>query len=303
MILFSGLSPSWQKIYAFDRFDLGAVNRAKEAIQCPSGKVLNSVIAGKRLEGEVKVLTTIGGPLGRATRESLLELDIKSEFIEVQSPTRLCTTIVDQENNVTTELVQNAPEITEEEFQEYCNVYSELVKDCQYAVLLGSLPPGAPTDTYKLLMQSSDTPVIADFRGPELLEILSLKPLLIKPNLQELEMTINFKIESKSKLIDALKAMSSLGPQWILISEGAGPLTLYGEGEVFQFTPKKVQEVNPIGSGDTLSAGIAVGLDEGKNMVEAVRFGIGAATANVVSLKLIDITRSKALHYLPASPN
>lgn len=297
MILCAGLSPSWQQIYELDRIRPGAVNRARHAIQCPSGKVLNAAIAAKRLGGAVRTITTVGGPLGRATREELERLEIESTLIEIRSPTRLCTTLIDHHGGQTTELVQNAPPIDAEELEAFHEQYGKAVAGCGMAVLLGSLPPGAPPDTYRRLIASSEVPVIADFRGPELLEALREKPFLIKPNREELEATLGRPIGDDRSFHEALVELERRGARWILVSAGAGRLVLWGEGQVHHFTPARVKEVNPIGSGDTLSAALALALVEGQELVEATRFAIGAATANVTTAGLVEIQRDRAEHY------
>ena len=68
-------------------------------------------------------------------------------------------------------------------------------------------------------------------------------------------------------------------------------------GEVHRFDPPTQDVVNPIGCGDTLAGGIAVGLADDRRMVEAIRLGIGCAVANLVTLLQGDIRREDALKY------
>jgi sugar/nucleoside kinase (ribokinase family) len=43
--------------------------------------------------------------------------------------------------------------------------------------------------------------------------------------------------------------------------------------------------VNPIGCGDCLAAGLAIGLNRGQSLKEAVRLGMAAAADNVTQLQ------------------
>ena len=61
MILAAGLTPAWQQILVLDRLQIGEVNRAREAVWCGSGKVLNAGIAAHWLGGPSRTLAPLGG--------------------------------------------------------------------------------------------------------------------------------------------------------------------------------------------------------------------------------------------------
>ena len=61
-ILSAGLTPAWQQIMVFDRLRPGEVNRAREAVWCGSGKVLNAGLAAHHLGGPSLTLAPLGGP-------------------------------------------------------------------------------------------------------------------------------------------------------------------------------------------------------------------------------------------------
>jgi fructose-1-phosphate kinase PfkB-like protein len=60
--------------------------------------------------------------------------------------------------------------------------------------------------------------------------------------------------------------------------------------------------VNPIGCGDCLAAGIAVGVESGLEMVEAVSLGIAAARENARSLLPARIDREAVHHAAESLP-
>jgi fructose-1-phosphate kinase PfkB-like protein len=58
----------------------------------------------------------------------------------------------------------------------------------------------------------------------------------------------------------------------------------------------RVTAKNPVGSGDAMMAGIAVGLWRGESMVEAIRLGIACGAANAMTVepgfvRLTDVKR------------
>ena len=90
---------------------------------------------------------------------------------------------------------------------------------------------------------------------------------------------------SDAALADAIRELHDRGAQWVVITAGAGPLWVSGEGRVERITPPPpVSVVNPIGSGDCLAAGVAWGLSTGHDPWQAVRLGVAAAVENVVQL-------------------
>jgi sugar/nucleoside kinase (ribokinase family) len=55
--------------------------------------------------------------------------------------------------------------------------------------------------------------------------------------------------------------------------------------QVSELTPPAITPiVNPIGCGDCLAAGIAIGLERGDTLVNAVCFGLAAAADNITQL-------------------
>lgn len=80
-----------------------------------------------------------------------------------------------------------------------------------------------------------------------------------------------------------MRALTEGGARWALVSDGAWPARLLERGGVIVKleVPSVRCVVNPIGSGDTLLAGIAVALLGGASMRDAVARGLEAAAANV----------------------
>jgi tagatose 6-phosphate kinase len=65
--------------------------------------------------------------------------------------------------------------------------------------------------------------------------------------------------------------------------------------------PPRVKAKNPIGSGDAMMAGIAVGLERGESVTEAVRLGIACGAANAMTaepgvVRLADMQRLCSTH-------
>jgi 1-phosphofructokinase family hexose kinase len=284
LILAAGLTPAWQQMLVFDGLRVGEVNRAREALWCASGKVLNVGIALHHLGGPSRTIALVGGLPGDEIERELGALGVPATFTRSRRPTRACTTILDRASGETTELVENAGAVEPDEIRAFQDAYARAASSARMAVLSGSLPPGAGAGFYRDLMDASRCRVVLDARGPELREALARGPFAVKPNREELGKTVGRELRSDEDLEAAIGEMHRLGAEWVIVSEGKKALWASGGGRTRRFRPSEVPTVNPIGCGDCLAAGFAWAVDQGMDPWDAVRFGMGAAAENASML-------------------
>lgn len=289
MILAAGLTPAWQQILCFDRFTPGEVNRAERALWCGSGKVLNvgralaAMCQGGTL-GEARCLSPLGGAAAAAIRAEFERDGVPLDVFDSQVPTRVCTTLLDKSGE-TTELVENAAALPAEELAAYTRRFQELARTAEYVVLSGSLTANCPSDFYATLLQGFSGRVLLDARGPELQATLPLKPWVVKPNRSELAKTAGRELHTDENLLAAMRSLHEQGAEHVVISAGPERVWLLNAEGTWKIRPPKITSiVNPIGSGDTLAAGIAWASARGGNMLSALRYAITAAAANVEEL-------------------
>jgi 1-phosphofructokinase family hexose kinase len=307
-ILAAGLSPAWQQIMVFDEFTSGEVNRACEVHWCGSGKVLNVGIALARLAASdthcsAQVLSVIG-PRARAAIDSeFTELGVNCRWVETRTETRICTTIVDRSSGRTTELVENAPPLTAHELAQFRDAFAEEAARADVVLWTGSLPAGVDSRHVAESLRDSEARLgetrpraILDIRGPELLLALECKPFCIKPNRDELAGTIGRKLATDDDLLAAMRELNARGAEWVVVTHGADAVWASHGGRLHKLQPPRIENiVNPIGSGDCLAAGIALATASGKDMIDAIRFGIAAACDNVGQLLPARIDASRVL--------
>ena len=290
MILAAGLSPAWQQILVFDRFTRGEVNRAVEACACASGKVINVGIALTSLGAEARTLSVLGGRSGAMIESEMAALGVSSQWIQDPATTRTCTTIIERSTGETTELVENAAMIEARSCEAFLSALRQAATLAEWVILSGSLPPSAGRSSTKSLYREmlerlpSTSRVILDARGPEMLACLSQRPFLVKPNREELALTVGRDLPDKESLISAMREVNHLGAEWVLVTHGGGEVWLSSLSELWCFTPPKIEVVNAIGCGDCLTAGVTASLAEGHDLPTAVRFGIAAAGDNAAQL-------------------
>ena len=285
MILSAGLTPAWQQILVFDNFRHGQVNRAREAVWAASGKVFNAALAAHHLGGPSMILAAVGGPPLEQINSQFDALGINRRWIETKAATRVCTTILDRATGTVTELVENGRSMSSEELGLFERAYAEEVGRAKVVVLIGSLPTGAAKDFYRRLLEKTSCPAVVDARCEPLLAALNCKPLVVKPNREELGRTVGQPLDDDHELVAAMKSLNERGAGWVMISQDHHPVWLSSASETFRFHPPAIDEVlNPIGCGDAMAGAIAWAIRDGRQMVDATKLAVAAACDNLAQL-------------------
>lgn len=287
MILVAGLTPAWQQIAVLDRLRVGEVNRAREVHWCASGKVLNVGLALTQLGANVRTLSLVGsGAAGEATRRDMADLGVDVRWIASSAPQRVCTTLLDNESERTTEIVENSPAATAGELEAFVTAFTEEAKadQVEFVVLTGSLPIGTPRDFYASLLRLTSAKAILDIRGPELLDALPHCPFVIKPNREELSHTVGRPLKSDSDVWQAMRELRDAGAEWVVVTNGSDEVFAVNGEDRWRFAPQKLEVVNPIGCGDCFTAGIAWSLQQGNEMRPSIGTGMAAAGLNATQL-------------------
>lgn len=286
MIVAAGLSPAWQTVMRFPALVPGEVNRAISVCRCASGKVLNVAIALEALGCATRAVTVLGGPAGAATVAEFSTRAVDLVAVPTAAETRSCTTLLDDATGRTTELVENAGPLTVAELDRFLAAYTDGVAEAVALVISGSLPAGVPDTIHRDLLRRCRAPAVLDARGAELLAALPERPLLVKPNREELARTVGRVLDGDAVLETAMEEIARRGARWVLVTDGPRPARLLGPtGEHLRVVPPRLDRVeNPIGSGDCLAAGFAAAIVAGHAPVAAVRRGMACAADNCRSI-------------------
>lgn len=285
MIVAAGLTPAWQQILLFDALHVGEVNRAREAHWCASGKVFNVAIALARLGAECRLASPIGTNVREQVEAELAAFGVKSRLVVCQPATRVCTTLIDSSSGMVTELVENARPLPDEAVHEIASYYAAEVASADVAVLTGSLPAGTPLSFYRDLLSRTPCKAILDARGPELLHALEARPFVVKPNREELAQTLRHTLSDAAALVAAMCELNQRGAEWVVVTAGKRAVWATSSEGVFRLQPLTVEHaLNPIGCGDSLAAGLAWGLSQGRQPLESLAIGIAAAAQNAAQL-------------------
>ena len=268
---------------SFASLKVDGVNRARAVHDYAAGKSTNVARVLHTLGEKVLATGFLGGPRGEAFRSDLDQVGISHDFVSVDSPTRLCVTVVDESAGTATELIEESGPVHDREIAALHSKLRTLAGHADLFVFSGAVPAGSKPDIYARCIQPGSR-VILDIVGDPLLESLACKPFVIKPNQSEIARTLRVELDCVEKLKDAMKQLVSYGAQWVVVTRGTQS-TLITDGRSFwEVTTPKVKVISAIGSGDSFAAGLAAGLKRGQDVPTACILAAACGSANAMTL-------------------
>jgi fructose-1-phosphate kinase PfkB-like protein len=122
--------------------------------------------------------------------------------------------------------------------------------------------------------------VALDAFGPHNRLALEAGPWLAKPNNYEWSTTFGETLDTEAQRWSALERLASWGIRLGVLSLGAEGALALAEGERYRILPPQVTEVNDLGGGDSMVAGICWAAAQGYNLRECLACGAACGAAN-----------------------
>jgi len=293
---------SLDKTLIVENFKVGLTHRVKEQMAVPGGKGLNASRALLGMGYKAAVLGFAGGNIGRYIQNELTYEGIPYDLVEIKGESRTCYNVVDPINHTQTEILEKGPLVVEEFIRLLEDRISKYVSKETIVCMGGSLPLGAPVDLYVRLtnlINAKGGRVILDTSGELLKAGIKGKPYAVKPNRAEIEAIVGFKLDSIDNIKMALDYFINDGIELPVISMGKDGIAFYNKGEYLKVTPPVLEALNAVGSGDSVVAGLALGLDRGLPITETAKLGAAMGTANVLTLRPGDVKKEDVERILP----
>ena len=297
-IICCGFTPCVQRIIEFENLEKDRVNRASRVTIGLGGKGVNTARVATQLGGSPELVGFAGGANGRRLEEMLTREGVAFRHVEVGGETRICQTLVESGKAETTELVEEMPPISSNDWKRMVALFQSLELLEAIVPISGKLPAGMPVDAYAQLAKlvaGRGGRVILDAPGEPLLLALEHKPFVVKINDAELLDTVG-----GDDLMAACRELTGRGAQSVLITRGSRSAFFVDGFQTLEIFPPRIEAVNPIGSGDAVAAGMAVELARGRDISEAAVAGMACGAANALNLisgflKLDDVERLRPL--------
>lgn len=253
----------------------------------PGGGGINVCRAIKKLGGESLALYPSGGPTGEMLKLLFDQEGLTHRPVPVKGWSRENLIVLEELTGQQYRFGMPGPDLGDKEWQQCLAELSSIKPKPDFIVASGSLPPGVPPDFYARIVRMGkdmNAKVIVDTSGEALSLALKEGVFLIKPNIREFRDLVGQNVEEESQIKVAARTFVESGQsEVVVISLGASGALLVSRDVVEHIVPPTVPIISKVGAGDSMVAGIALSLARGMSQRDAVRFGIAAGTAAVMT--------------------
>jgi len=284
MIATVTLNPAFDRTIYVRGIALGETNRIEKTEFDAGGKGINASRMLAELGAETVALGFIGGRTGRAIEHILRDEGIRTDFVHTKAETRTNVDIQDLGGDPPTCLNERGGPVAPHELDELKEKLRLWAGTSEIMIFGGSIPQGVEPGIYRELIetaQSNGARAILDADGEQLELGMLAKPLAVKPNVDEAERLCGKEIKTVEDAAEAALECVRRGIEVVVVSMGRHGAVAACRGEVWQAIPHEVEAISTIGSGDSMVAGIAIGLAQGRPIQDCLALGSagGAATA------------------------
>lgn len=286
MIYTVTLNPAVDKTVEIPGFAAGKVNRVVSVREDAGGKGINVSKCLRALGAESVAAVVLGGDGGDRLEVLLQQENMQILRAEISAgETRTNLKIVNPETGENTDVNEPGPEVKPGELRQFLVRMCQRIRPGDLVVLSGSLPKGAPADTYKVWterLRELGAKVFLDADGTCLAEGIQGKPDFIKPNASELARLMGRQFETEGQIIAAGRELLASGIENVVISLGSeGALFLWKEG-FYRAKSPDVPVHSTVGAGDSVVAAMVYGMEKGLSMEEKIALAMAMGAASVM---------------------
>jgi len=282
------LNPTIDKSAEVDHVTSEKKLRCRSPRYEPGGGGLNVSRAIRKLGGESTALYLAGGLQGRRLQDLLDEEKLDHRPVPIAEPTRENLIVYEDKSGEQYRFGMPGPEVSESEWRGLLDSLRDRDPAPDYLVASGSRPPGVPDDFYARLARlcrEKGTRMILDASGDPLVEAVREGVFLVKPNVAELRTlagTDDFQDEAELEEL-ACRLTRDGVVEVVVASLGAAGAMLAWKDQCRRLRAPTVSIKSKVGAGDSMVAGIVLGLSRGRSIPDAARFGVAAGAAAVTT--------------------
>lgn len=280
------LNPAIDKTVEIDDFKVGSVNRVSSIRVDAGGKGINVSKVVKSLGGASRAHGILAGKNGEFIKGYLDSLNIENDFIFIQGETRTNLKIIDRFNHNNTDINEPGNVVSLHDLTMVEENFFSAINEESILILSGSTPAGVPKDIYGTWIKRAKqfgAKTILDADGELFKEGLMAGPYLVKPNIHELEMFYEKKLESIDEVIHAAKKIFEFGVERVVVSLGRDGALFVEKDNLVRAEGLKVPVRSTVGAGDSMVAALALAIEKRYSLEETVVLATAVSAANVMT--------------------
>jgi len=248
----------------------------------PGGGGINVARAVHALGGDTAAIFPVGGPAGEMIHHLLDQEGVRHHPIAIGGFTRESLAVEDRQSGEQFRFILPGPEVSDADQERCLDQLSAAAAAADFIVASGSLPLGVPEDFYSRvagLAQKLGRRLVLDTSGAALKQA-GHGIYLLKPSLRELQDLAGAEIRTECEQEQAAREVIAQGrSEIVVLSLGAEGALLVTAEECDRFAAIPVEARSTVGAGDSMLAGIVLGLSRALPLRKAVRFGLAAGAA------------------------
>jgi tagatose 6-phosphate kinase len=230
-------------------------------------------------------MVALGGMVGRMVAEVWQADPFEGAPVWVSGETRLQITVIDGRGTQRAFYAPAAPFAAEDAAAAEAT-FDTLLPGANAVCLCGSSPGAAADPLYERFIRQArerGALTLLDSYGAALAAGLRGRPDVVKVNAAEAGGLLGREVKGAAEQRAAAEALRAAGAGLAVLTLGEQGALLAVEAGTWHALPPPVAAINPIGSGDAMTAGIVAGLLRRESASGAFRRGMAAAAANTLT--------------------
>ncbi len=227
-----------------------------------------------------------GGHTGKFFQNLVEKEGIETLVVPIEGGTRQNLIVHDASNDLQYRFGMPGPVVQEREWRD-CLSMLVTAKDFSYVVISGSNPSGVPPDFYAEaadIVKEKKSKLVLDTSGEALKFALSEGVFLAKPNLGELSHLVGATELDAKSVVEAARTVINQGNAEILVvSMGAAGAMLITANEHYHEPAPPIKIKSTVGAGDSMVAGLIIGMQKTTSLREVLKYGVAAGTAATIT--------------------
>ncbi len=285
MIYTVTLNPTLDITYVIEEVTFGEPVSALEVMKTPGGKGVNVSRALRAMGTDSVAMALLGGHAGDEVLDLLHHEGLILQIVKIKSETRTNVVVLGERDGRELVIRAAGPPVDVEEAEMITRLLFQLAEAPEVLVISGSLPPGLEPSIYGSLVRegkSRGSRVVLDSKGPPLASGVEAGPFMIKPNLLEFEGLAGRALKSEAEILGFARELNDHGVEVVVVSLGREGALLVTRDDALRGRVPAVSE-DTVGAGDSMVAGMVMGLSQSRPLGEVFRTGLACAVSAVMN--------------------
>jgi 6-phosphofructokinase 2 len=260
--------------------------RCDEPFYDAGGGGVNVAKVARVLDASAAAVYPAGGDRGKQMSGLLDDDRVEEHIVPIADDTRECFTAIDRTSGLEYRFVTPGPELTLDEQEQCLATLEKAAAGAKYVVASGSFPPGVPGTFVRRIADAArqaGARFVLDSSGDALTSIES-GVFLVKPSLHELCEWVGRELPTTDEQTAAARALVDAGvAEVVVVSLGPDGAIMVTADEAVQVPALEVEVRSAVGAGDSMVAGLVVGLLQERSLRDALALGIACGTAALLT--------------------